>query len=486
MSRINTNIPSLVAQRVLRVQTEDLSTSLYRLSTGYRINAGKDDPAGLIASENLRAEKTALQAALTNISRANNVVATAEGGLTEINKLLVELEDLVDRSANESGISQAERNANQSQIDAILDSINRIAKGTEFQGRKLLSGELAYTTSGVTAASDYFAGVVVNAARLPEDGFRTVNVRVTASAHLGELTFSATEVTASGTGGAATIQINGNLGSETFTFGSGTTIQDMADAINQATKLTGVSAVVGSAAMTLRSTQYGSSQFVSVKILDNGGTNFATVLSQGDAGDHKDYGRDAGVKINGVTAIVDGLRATVRTQALSVDVTLTPGFGTLGTAQPFQTFHITGGGANFMISPTVNQNGAASMGIQAVDTGTLGDARFGWLASLASGQSNDLASGNFGTAQQIIRAGQNYVSELRGRLGGFQKNTLETAANALRVTLENTAAAEASIRETDFASETSNLTRTQILVQAASTTLRLANATPQMALALLG
>jgi flagellin len=80
MSRINTNIPSLVAQRVLNKNNVGLNTSLNRLSTGLKINTGKDDPAGLIASENLRSTKVAIGAAIQNISRANNVIATAEGG----------------------------------------------------------------------------------------------------------------------------------------------------------------------------------------------------------------------------------------------------------------------------------------------------------------------------------------------------------------------------------------------------------------------
>ena len=84
MSRINTNIPSLVAQRVLSQQNTALSTSLYRVSTGYRINSGKDDPAGLIASESLRCEQQAIQAAITNISRANNIVASAEIGRAHV------------------------------------------------------------------------------------------------------------------------------------------------------------------------------------------------------------------------------------------------------------------------------------------------------------------------------------------------------------------------------------------------------------------
>jgi flagellin len=479
MSRINTNIPSLVAQRVLAGQSNTLSTSLYRLSTGYRINSGKDDPAGLIASENLRSEQRAIQAATTNISRANNIVASAEGGLVEINSLLVELEDLVDRSANEAGISQDERNANQLQIDAILESVNRIANNTEFQGRKLLSGELAYTTSGVSDASDYFQNVIINAAKIPAEGSRDVTVEVTGSAQLAEMLYNSSNVT----GGNVTIKIAGNLGSETLTFGDGAEIDEMAAAINASRDLTGVSAVVNSAgtALHINSIEYGSGQFVTVEVLDGDLTN----LASGDHGDSTDYGQDASVKINGVTAITDGLRASMRSAALSLDIDLSADFGTLATADSEKVFAITGGGADFMISPTVSLAGQASMGIQAVDTGSLGNAGVGYLSSLTTGQTNALSTGNYAQAQRIVRAAQDLVSQLRGRLGAFQKDTLETTANSLSVTYENTAAAESSIRETDFAAETANLTRAQILVQSATNTLKLANAQPQTVLALL-
>jgi flagellin len=479
MSRINTNIPSLVAQRVLTAQNNSLNTSLYRLSTGYRINTGRDDPAGLIASENLRSEKNAIQAALTNITRANNVVASAEGGLVEINTLLLDLEDLIDRSASETSISVDERNANQLQIDAILDSINRIANSTEFQGRKLLSGELAYITSGVAAASPYFQNVTVNGAKIPSNGFLTVSVEVTNSAQLGQITYNAASIT----GGTVTVQVAGNLGAETLHFSSGTTIAQMQMAVNLSKDMTGVSAAVSGGVLYFNSTQYGSSQFVKVKALD--GAAYFTALSAGDQGDGKDIGADAAVKINGVTAITDGLRASMRSQSLSVDIDLTPEFGTRDTPLAQQTFAITGGGASFMISPTVSLAGMANLGIQGVDTGSLGDGRYGYLSSLATGQANALSTKNYSAAQRIVRTAQEYVSQLRGRLGAFQKDTLETTANSLKVTFENTAAAEASIRETDFASETSNLTRAQILVQSATMTLRLANAAPQQVLALL-
>ncbi|MBY0311541.1 MAG: flagellin, partial [Phycisphaerales bacterium] len=105
MSRINTNVQSLIAQRVLGQNNNSLNTSLERLSTGLRINRGKDDPAGLIASEKLRSEKNSINAAIGNAERADQVVNIAEGGLSEVSSLLTELQGLVTNTANTAGLS---------------------------------------------------------------------------------------------------------------------------------------------------------------------------------------------------------------------------------------------------------------------------------------------------------------------------------------------------------------------------------------------
>src|SRR5256714_7736437 len=164
MSRINTNVSSLIAQRILRRNNDQLNTSLQRLSTGLRINSGGDNPAGLIASENLRAEKAGISQAIDNAGRASNIVGTAEGGLSEVSSLLTELQSLVGQSANSGGLSQEENDANQLQVDSILDKINRISHATAFKGKKLLNGNYAYTTSGV--ASTKFDNVSINGARV--------------------------------------------------------------------------------------------------------------------------------------------------------------------------------------------------------------------------------------------------------------------------------------------------------------------------------
>ena len=111
MSRINTNVSSLVAQRALQKNNANLNTSLQRLSTGLRINTGADDPAGLIAANNLQAEKTGISTAIDNASRASNIVGTAEGGLNEVSSLLDQLNGLVGQSANTGGLSQEEQDA---------------------------------------------------------------------------------------------------------------------------------------------------------------------------------------------------------------------------------------------------------------------------------------------------------------------------------------------------------------------------------------
>ena len=113
MSRINSNVPSMIAQRVNAGNQMALSSTLEKLSTGYRINRGADSPAGLIISENLRGEIKGINAAIGNAQRAELVLNVAEGGLQEISSMLVEVQSLVGQSANDAGMSAEEKEANQ-------------------------------------------------------------------------------------------------------------------------------------------------------------------------------------------------------------------------------------------------------------------------------------------------------------------------------------------------------------------------------------
>ncbi len=474
MSRINTNIQSLLATRVLNKNNASLNQALSRLSTGLRINTGKDDPAGLIASESLQASKVAITAAIDNANRANNMVAVAEGGLQEINSLLLELEDLVDRAANEAGLSEDEVDANQLQIDSILQSINRIADTTEFAGRKMLNGAFDFTVSGTTSSNLYVSAIEIHSAKIPEGSTRTVTVEIQSGSDYAFISGAGTG-TSGAIVGAVTLQVRGNDGTEILSFASGTTLAQVATAINASTQLTGVSATVSAGGVRFNSTEYGSDAFVSVDVLQG---SFSTNTTE-------DYGVDGQIVINGAQANVNGREASVRSGALSLDLTLGADFARMSAAATTASFEITGGGAVFSISPTVGLVGQESLGLKALTTGSLGNGVVGYLASLGRGQTNDLASKNFATAQQIIRKVSDQVSSLRGRIGAFQKDTLATTVNALEIAMENTAAAQSAIRDADFAVETSALTRAQILVQASTATLQLANAQPRSVLALL-
>src|SRR5258705_3394224 len=213
MSRINTNVSSLIAQRVLRKNQDMLNRSLERLGTGLGINPGADNPAGLIASENLRAEKAGINQAISNAQRASNVIGTAEGGLSEVSSLLNELQGLVNQSASTGGLTPAETDANQIQVDSILNTINRLAGSTAFHGLKLLNGNFAYTTSGVTSTN--FGAMQINSARLPDNAPVDVVVAVTASAQTAKIAYAGAALSATNN---VTIEMPGNKGTEQAAF----------------------------------------------------------------------------------------------------------------------------------------------------------------------------------------------------------------------------------------------------------------------------
>jgi flagellin len=148
MTRINTNLTSLQAQNNLYNNQASLQTSLERLSTGLRINSGKDDPSGLIASSVLGSEVVGIGQAITNSQRANNIVATADAALSQVGTLLNDIAGLVQASANKGAISSSEIAANQVQVDSAIESIDRIGQTTVFGGDLLLNGSKAFNVAG--------------------------------------------------------------------------------------------------------------------------------------------------------------------------------------------------------------------------------------------------------------------------------------------------------------------------------------------------
>ncbi|HBV66195.1 MAG TPA: flagellin [Rhodopirellula sp.] len=581
MTRINTNVPSLVAQNRLQASNRDLNLALTRLSTGLRINSGKDDPAGLIASEALRSEITGLNKALSNTRRAGQIITTADSAMGQINSLLNDVRGLVVEAANTGGLSSEEIAANQLQIDSSLEAINRIAQSTTFQGQKLLDGSLGYTstigavasvadsslqsaqlgttgsltvdvvvetaatqasssvsaagfsaaaaasttvTSGAdvitltadNAGADYNDVQVVfnddsgigdvGAAAAYDATQRTITVTYNSAAAtstnsdmaaitsalngLGDfgatlagtgtnaLTVPATNATTGKSGGEVlnadlVFQLTGSGGAETFNFSAGTSKNQIASAISLVSDSTGVTAAVASGTLNLTSTAYGSESLVDIDVISEGaGGTFGASLS-----DARSTGTDISATVNGVEA--DGIANTLSINTSALDLNLTVD---AGSSSNF-SFDITGGGATFQLGADVTSTQQASIGISSVSTGQLGGAS-GRLYELGSGQAKSLTNDVNGAAD-VIDEVINKVTSVRGRLGAFRSTTLDSNLVSLNETAANLQEAESSIRDADFAAESANLTRAQILVQSGTNVLALANQNPQNVLALL-
>jgi flagellin len=512
MARISTNISSLIAQHNLAKVQQNLDLRLERLSTGLRLNRGADDPAGLIVSERLRAELSGLDQGIKNAERASSVIATAEASLTEASDLLNSIKALVVEAANSGAISLEEKRANQLQIDSAIESITRISNTASFAGLKLLDGSLDYLTSGLDDTE--IARTRINAVRFGTRSEVDVDVEVIESAQVASLYLSTASFTTAGQiPSAITLEIAGPTGVQVLDFASGLTIDQVITAVNAVSDNTGIQAervTAGAPGLTsgvrFRSVAFGSDAFVSVQRLGNSGS-FAQIYQIDNDGPvpidwatsavtlaNRDSGKDVVAIVNGAVASGRGLGLSVRDSSLDIEMTLTETFGTTVTGTP-SAFTITGGGALYQLGPQVISSQQTNIGIRSLADsrigGTLiadatGTLELQFLNSLKSGGINDLLKGNFIAASAVLETAIDEVSVLRGKLGAFERNTLQTNVRSLQAAVENVTAATSQIRDADFAAETSALTRAQVLTSAGTTVLATANSSIQNVLQLLG
>lgn len=487
MSRINTNISSLVAQQNLGKSNSSLETSLQRLSTGLSINRGADNPAGLIVSERLRSEISSVSQAMSNIERASNVIATTEAALAEISNLLIDIKGLTVEAANTGGFSKEEIEANQLQIDSAIESITRISNSTTFAGLKLLNGSLEYITSGVDPA--IISDVDIYAANFGTASTIPITVEVIASAETAQLFISGNTAGSPGAFlSSVEFEITGPNGVQVISVASGTALSAVVFNINQVSDATGVSAYMvdpldPTSGMVLNSQTVGSDAFVSVRKLNTAsGAFFQTFDAQNGSPVLRDTGEDVLALVNGNLALGDGETISLRSQTVNMEMTLTRlASQTLGAT----SYTIIGGGADFQIGPTIDTSQRVGFGIGSVAASHLGNQTVGFLNSVASGGANSLVAGRQAQASSIIDVATDQIAILRGRLGAFERNTLDTTYNSQSIALENLTASESRVRDTDFAKETAALTRAQVMQSAGTSVLALANSTSQSVLSLL-
>lgn len=518
MTRINTNVPSMIARQRLNRSGADLQIRLERLSTGLRINRGKDDPAGLIISERISTELKGIEQAISNSQRASSVIATTEGSLTEINDLLNSIKALTVEAANSGAISDEERDANQLQIDSAIQSITRIANTATFGGQKLLDGSLGYVTSGIAVST--ITKSSITAASFIDANAINVSVDVIASAQKGNIYLSGDNSSfpgppADGTiASATTIQVRGPKGVRELEILSGTALSAVAASVNALTGLTGVTASLVSGAdqssgLVFQSSEYGSKNFVSVERLNKpttGADSFRTFKLEGNpnvptdvwadaslVSATRDEGRDVSALINGNVANGDGLTVSIGSPSLALKLDLAESYAVDPTLA-VTTFDITGGGSLYQLGPSVNALQQSNIGIQSIASeaigGVLKNGTVNFLSSLQTGKANSLAaadaSRDYSTLSDIVDSAIDEISILRGRLGAFERNVLDANSRSLQGAFENLTASQSLIRDADFAAESSELTRAQILQSSGTTVLSLANQQSQQVLQLLG
>ena len=467
------------ALRNLQQTNLEMNGSITRLSTGLRINNAADDPAGLIISEGMRTQLRGIGQALRNSQDAINMAKTAEGALDEVQRLLRDVRALAVHSANSGAIDNNALQANQTQIRSTLQSINRIAEQTTFGSKKLLDGS-AGIMANVTNAS-FSSGIGVSGTFAGESissGPVTVT-RVTAA------TKPAVTMGKGFANSTAIVTTSGSFVINGYSINSsGTeTVQSLVAKINEISSTTGVVAqITGTSPVTiaLQNTSYGARNSINFFDPSNVIHNASSASSTGvDAVYNVSMTTSAGVTTvpftGGRGPGDSGLRLG-DSNGNVIQITET-GNSTTGATQ---IGFVTAGAVKFQIGANTDQSVSFSMPVvfaNRLGTGAIGGKSLADLDVTTPQGAQD--------AMKIIDDAVSQLAKLRGDLGSFQKNFMESNIRSLGVANENLTSSESSIRDADMAEEMTRYTRLQILTQSGMSVLAQANQLPQNVLQLL-
>ena len=450
---------------ILNRTSAEQRNTMTQLSTGSRINSGRDDPAGLIAMRSLETELRAVDASISNNQRTDVMLNVADSSLGEVASLINEIKGLAIASANEGGISAAELAANQAQVDAALSAIDRIIGTTQFNGQKLLDGSLGINTTGVDIADVTDLKVYSR-----EDTALSVTVELQQSASQAVVSIAATSATDD-----TAINVQGKDGSVVIEIAFEEDLSDVAAKINAATAQTGVTASASGGDLSLLSSDFGEDGFVRVTVVD-------TDTGDGSFSAQNATGADALIDVNGQVAAVDGKSVSYSANGVSFSFNITDAFNesAVGTTSTF-TVAATGG-ATFQLGTSSQTR--ETIGIDALYTHMLGEAGVGYLAALAGGGSSSLIDDPNAAAQIATKAAEQ-LATVQGRIGGFQKFQVGTALNQQTATKESLSAAISTIKDVDYAQATADMNRQSVLMQSAMALLGLANQQTSQILTLL-
>jgi flagellin len=487
-----TNTSSLNAQRNLSNSSNDLATSMQRLSSGMRINSAKDDAAGLQIANRLTSQVNGLGVAQRNANDGISMAQTAEGAMSASSDILQRMRDLALQSANGSN-SADDRTALQKEVTALQSELTRIAETTSFGGQQLLNGTFGTKSFQVGSNANEVINMTMGNIAAENLGRQSLSAGGTV---VGVAVAAATDNTAGNNTTAETdLVITGNGGKSTaaISYGIDSSSKNIADAINAATAagsvpvkasvenvvtMTFAAATAGETlSMSLNGQTIGVTSFnqsdmteLAAAINDNANTNVVATVDESDSSKLILTGSDdiaitnlsfTTVASGAATATVQGNNGTGTPASLlntTTDSTIAVGDVKLTATEGFS---IAGGNTDVFSAATVN---SALDAISAVDLGTQ-----------AGSQS----------AIGVIDAALAAIDGQRADLGAVQNRFDYTISNLSNIQ-ENVSSSRGRIQDTDFAVETANLTKNQILQQAGTSILAQANQLPQAALSLLG
>lgn len=486
MSVINTNVSSLQAQNSLRLNETKLSNSMARLSSGVRINSAKDDAAGLAITTRMTSEIRGLNQAVRNANDGISVAQIAEGALGEITNILQRLREISVQSANASN-NDTDRSFLNTEALQLTDEVMRIGTQTNFNGIKLLDGgfnskqfqvgsnngeTITFSSIGDSRAS------ALGANSLVLDGSVTSATKAAATDLTGGNTVGAeTDLTLSTANGGTTSAISYSANDDAKTIAlkinnAANSIGIQAIATNSATF--GTLASSGTVGMTLNGQ--------SISAVVNSTTDLSALASAIN-------GQTGNTSITATFANQNDKSVMTLTSADGRDISIL-NFSNSGATKTaaFSGVTLTDGGAATDSSiktgtvSLISSKGAITAANANADVFASAGTVTSTLTSVSGIDISTVANAN--SALTTIDAALTQVNNTRAGLGGLM-NRFEAAISNQNTAITNLSASRSRILDTDYAVETTNLAKAQIIQQAATAMLAQANQSSQSVLALL-
>ena len=493
---VNTNVSSLNAQRNLTKSGEGLATSMERLASGMRINSAKDDAAGLQISNRLTSQINGLAVAQRNANDGISMAQTAEGAMQESTNILQRMRELALQSANGSN-SADDRAALQKEVSALQTELTRIAETTSFGGQQLLNGNFGSKSFQVGANANETINVSLNDVSAEAIGTNQVNLSGSVAGSFGQAVSAATDAGNPITG---SLDITGRGGEVKTVDLTGLSAKAAATSINNLSDGTGVKALARTEAkVELAGTTSGES--VSFNLNAGGTEKTISVATTANAADDNNLLINAINKVSvdtGVSATLNDAGEVILSNDSGEDITINTFNGDTGGA----TLDITGKEYDGTLSATsatldatnvtgrvsgsLQLNSAEAFSVEASD-GTV-SANTGAAESSETVAVSTIDVSTQSQSQDALAIIDNAIANIdsqRADLGAVQNRFGHTISNLANIS-ENVSASRSRIQDTDFATETAQMTKNQILQQAGTSILSQANQIPQAAISLLG